>query len=259
MFLSIFSIVTFYHIHDLNITKPPPIYCLMVTGYSNKRLAYAKLAVQNFNEQTYQNKYLVIINQSKTKIVTSSYKHILEVYVNNDGKTLGELRNISLQFVPPNAIWTTWDDDDWRHKDFLSMMYKILITKKVEFLLFSNRLEYNMNTKFAFKTRMKSGTMFFFSKHDPNIQYEHVNTSEDRKVKNYAYKNMKIFVFNNPFYMYLRLIHDDNTSVYVYKNKDSIHDTTTNQDYFEYNTTQEEKEYIDKIMYEYYKINVRRI
>lgn len=228
----------------------------MVTGYTNKRLEYAKLAIQNFKDQTYRDKYLIIINQSKKKLTTLSDKNILEVYVDNNDKTLGELRNISLQFVPPNAIWTTWDDDDWRHREFLERMYMVLTTKQVDFVLFSNRLEYNINTKFAFKTKMKSGTMCFFCKHDPNIRYEHINTSEDKIVKTYAYDNTKYFVFDNPFYIYLRLIHDDNTSIYVHDKKHTLNDTTNNKDYFEYSVTQKEKKYIDKIIYEYYKINV---
>ena len=52
---------------------------------------------------------------------------IKEYMVSKNNKTLGDLRNISLSHVPNGVIWTTWDDDDWRHETYLSVLYNELI------------------------------------------------------------------------------------------------------------------------------------
>jgi hypothetical protein len=85
--------------------------------------------------------------------------------------------------------------------------------------MFQNRIEYNKTNNFSFKMTMKSGFMTFFSVHNPFLEYEHVSTSEDVKVKNYALKHMKTYIYDNDPKMYIRLIHDDNTSIYVHNKK----------------------------------------
>ena len=198
-----------------------PVYCLMVTGYNKERLSMARKSIQNFKQQTYKNKNLIILNQSKERLIKKESKDttVLEVLVDKEDKTLGELRNMSLQFVPPNAIWTTWDDDDYRSSNYIKKMVHIMNKNKAEFLMFQNRIEYNKTNNFSFKMTMKSGFMTFFSVHNPFLEYEHVSTSEDVKVKNYALKHMKTYIYDNDPKMYIRLIHDDNTSIYVHNKK----------------------------------------
>ena len=62
----------------------------------------------------------------------------------------------------------------------------------------------------------------FFAKHNPYLQYEHVSTSEDKKMKQYALKNLNVHVFNNNPLVYIRAIHKNNTSVYVSQNKNHL-------------------------------------
>jgi len=231
----------------------PPVYCLMVTGYNEKRRAFAKLSIQNFNEQTYKNKHLIILNQSKDKLIKNQKENILEMYIDNTNKTLGEIRNISLQFVPPNAIWTTWDDDDWRHPTYIQHMTNEIRKQNADFLMFTNRLEYNLNNRFAFKMSLKTGFMTFFSKHNSNIRYEHISTSEDEQVKQYAIKELKTYIYDNDARLYIRLIHTDNTSVFVQSNKNKVKNTKNNKMYFENQLNKKEKSFVDNIISKYYK------
>lgn len=233
-----------------------PIYCLMVTGYNETRRKFAKVSIRNFEEQTYRNKHLIILNQSKNKLIKNEKENILEVYIDKTHKTLGEIRNISLQFVPPNAIWTTWDDDDWRHQTYISHMISEMRQRNADFLMFTNRFEYNLNNKFAFKMSLQSGFMTFFSKYNPNIQYEHKSTSEDVKVKTYAINKLRTHIYNNDAKMYIRLIHGDNTSVFVEPNKSDVKNTNNNKMYFENKLNKNEKSFIDNIISKYYKHNV---
>lgn len=237
------------------VTSTPPVYCLMVTGYSDKRRPFALRSVSNFLEQQYQNKHLIILNQSKSKLLkkNQTFDNILEFYVNNEDKTLGNLRNISLRFVPPNAIWTTWDDDDWRHPSYLSTLMKRMFDTKTDFLMLRNRIEYNLNNSFAYKSTLKTGFMTFFSKYDDNLRYDDVSTSEDANVKGYAIKNMRYATYDNDAKLYIRLVHSDNTSVYVDGKKRSVKNTSKNKVYFETELDKKERDFVDNIISKYYK------
>ncbi|MCZ6913924.1 MAG: hypothetical protein O7C59_05330 [Rickettsia endosymbiont of Ixodes persulcatus] len=45
------------------------IYCLMITGKDDYRYEFAKISIINFLMQTYDNKYLVIINHGQVKLI----------------------------------------------------------------------------------------------------------------------------------------------------------------------------------------------
>ena len=229
----------------------PAVYCMMITGKDAKRLKFASISIHNFSLQTYQNKYMIVLNQSKHKLINKPQENILEIHVDSDQKKLGELRNIALQLVPPNAYWTTWDDDDWRHPQYIQKNMDEIVRNRADLLMFQNRIEYNLVNRFMFRSRMIQGTMIFFAKTNPYLQYENTNTSEDKVVKEYALKNLKTYIYNNDPTMYVRMIHDDNTSVYVTKNRESIKNTLNNRQYFEYNISEEEKKYVDNIIYKY--------
>lgn len=227
-----------------------PIYCLMITAHIPQRIKYANISIKNFNKQNYPNKYLIIINQSNYNFKKQS--NILDVKVDNKNLTLGELRNISLEFVPPNAIWTTWDDDDWRREDYLLKLYNSLYFSNSNFLMFQNRLEYNKNNNFIWKIKLNDGLMTFFAYKNPYIKYSKLNTSEDKIVKHFANKHLKVKIINNDPKLYIRTVHN-NTSLYVNENKKSIKNTINNSNYFEFNASDSDIKYVNKILSLYYK------
>lgn len=228
------------------------VYCLMVTGHNEQRYAYAKISIKNFHFQTYTNKKLIIINQNPKPLITREHKNILEVFIDKTDKSLGALRNISLSFVPPNAYWTPWDDDDWRHPNYISIMMKKMLNKNVQFLMYQNRLEMNHKNNFCFKTKIISGTMQFFAKNNPYLKYEDINVLEDVKLKKFALNNLKTYVYDNDPSLYIRTIHDENTSNYVNNEKTEIRDTKHHKEYFENEVEKEEREYAEKILSTYY-------
>lgn len=256
MIISFIIIQFLFVILVITCKKSPPVYCLMITGYKDERLPFARKSIQNFHAQSYKNKFLIVINQSKTKLIKQNTDNLLEMYVDSTKLTLGELRNMSLQFVPPNAIWTTWDDDDIRHNDYISIMTSNLLKKNVDCLFFKNRIEYNLNSKFSFVMTLKSGFMTMFCRKHPEIQYEHVATNEDVQVKYYIQQHLKFFVYNNSPNLYIRLTHENNTSIYVNKHKKELIDTTNNKSYYERELSPDEHIYLQNIMFKYYKNNV---
>ena len=234
--------------------KQIPVYCLMITGYNRERLNYARKSIDNFNNQTYKNKYLIILNQSNISLKTKQ-QNILEVKV--DKLTLGELRNMSLELVPPNAIWTIWDDDDYRNKEYISTMVSIMNENNVNSVFFKNRIEYNKTNNFSFIMTLKTGFMTMFCKKDPFVKYAHVFTNEDVPVKQYILNNMSTYIYDNDPKMYIRLIHNDNTSVYVQKDKNKLKDTSKNKIYFERKLNTNEYNYLNEIVKNYYKIEIK--
>jgi hypothetical protein len=199
------------------------------------------------------NKHLIILNQSKESLLSKDYENILEVFIDTP-MTLGMLRNISLQFVPLNAVWTTWDDDDWRHETFLkTMMTYFIKDERLEFLMFQNRLECNIRSMFMFESTMKSGTMIFFAKQNPNLIYDDVNVLEDRIIQTYALENMKYVIVKNDPKLYLRIIHTHNTSIYVDPNKTNTKNNDKAINYFEHEISNVNKQYVKNIISTQYK------
>ena len=235
-------------------TKDQPeytVYCLMITGYTPDRIAYAKASVTNFLDQSYKHKHLILLNQSEENIIDSqNIDNVIEVHVAVD--KIGVLRNKSIDMVPDNTVWTTWDDDDFRHPDYLSIFMEEFKNKDVDFLMFQNRFEYNILTNYMFKIKLKSGTMIFFSKRENQVRYDPVSTMEDQVVKKYAKKHLRYKIIDNDPKLYIRLIHNNNTSLYVDKDKRTLRDTKMHVDYFETEPTPCEIEYLTKIISSYY-------
>ena len=213
----IISVVNLLRTHD-----NPPIYCLMITG-NKDRIQFAKTSVINFNLQTYKKKYLVIINEGDANILEKNSHNMIEVHIKNT--PLGTMRNLALEFVPPNAIWTTWDDDDWRADVYLSTLYNALQKhKNKRYLMFTRRIDHSFNNDFTYQVHLPSGTFIFFCYKDPNLRYDDIPNKEDAVVKRYLLNDQfhKLFIYDNDPKLYIRFIHKNNTSVYLDKKKSKI-------------------------------------
>ena len=227
-------------------TKTKPIYCLMVTGKDENRYEFAKISIMNFIIQTYNNKHLLIVNHGTRRLVNNNNNYIKEFMVSKENKTLGDLRNISLSYVPDGEIFTTWDDDDWRSADYLQQLYDVLITNNAQLVMLKNRLEYNLNNGSAWKSSLNSGFYWFFMVKDPNLKYDSLDKNEDGIIKTKAYElHKKIIVYDNDPKIYIRYIHKNNTSPYV--NKDKANPNPSKGDYNERAVTEDERRYLSNI------------
>lgn len=101
------------------IANSPMVMAVMITGKSPAHEVMARVAVQCFLAQSYQNKRLIIINDGKYEL---GIKHPLVDEVRVPGTSagllsLGELRNFGLEKVKDTgASWVIqWDDDDFHH------------------------------------------------------------------------------------------------------------------------------------------------
>ncbi|NQV74327.1 glycosyltransferase family 2 protein [bacterium] len=103
------------------------ISCLVVTG---NRPALLKRAILCYNNQTHKDKELVVVDDGETDLtevlaaVPSSELKYLKLEP-DPARTLGELRNVSLDFAS-GAYMAQWDDDDWYHPDRLRLQFEAL-------------------------------------------------------------------------------------------------------------------------------------
>ena len=250
-FLKKFKNANLEHYHDNSETEP--IYCVMVTGKDTTRWNFAKIAIRNFEKQTYNNKKLIIINEGRE--IKPNNRNILELVITNrkeKNMTLGDLRNLAFEFIPENAIWTLWDDDDWRSNNYLSYLYSHL--ENNEYIFFTKRIEHNLNTKFTWLMELKSGFVIMFGRKKWNLIYDSKDFNEDIPLKHKIKTEMKYKVIENDPKIYIRMVHKTNTSVIANKNKMSLKYTNDNRSYFEYKASTHILDYVKSIIHENYNI-----
>lgn len=227
----------------------------MVTNKNRKR--FLPTALLNFAEQTYSNKVLLIINHSPDeKLILEPVKNVHEFQVNKEHEkfTLGKLRNIALEFIPDNSLWMTNDDDDYKSPDYIEQFVKRLLFHNLDILFMKNRLEVNLNNGFIFRSQFRNGRAFFVAKKNQEFKYLDLDTIEDKDVRDqYTKSNKKTAMFDNDPKLYVRAIHTTNTSIFVNNQKNEIVNYDKNNEYLEFQATQEEIDYVNKIILKFYK------
>lgn len=231
------------------------IYCLMVTS----RLEWARIAVRNFLDQDYPYKKLIIINHNlKANVlfgkVSPVNPNIQEYMVSKKGKTLGDLRNISLRYVPTGSFFYTWDDDDERHSTMLSTLMNAAILNNATYVLTKNRLNYNCVTNALWRSKDVRGMKPLFgykSGTTDDFKYLRKDTLEDLPVNDLTKKKGTILLDNDPK-LYVRFTHGNNTSPFVHKNQKMA--VLNVGPYVESVATVEDKEYIESFINKYDRV-----
>lgn len=229
----------------------------MITGKDEDRYKFVEIAILNFRQQTHPNKHLIIINHGNKDIKKIPNlkldNDITQVMFDKDKFTLGDMRNFSLELIPYGSLWIIWDDDDWRHSRYLELLHKNMVKYDADAVFFQNRIDYNMNNKFAYRCKFNNGMPFVLSKKVELIQYLAKDSLEDIRLYNdYELFGKKIHIVNNDPRWYIRMIHGKNTSLYVDKDKKQIVNYSSESLYHEFDVTKKEKEYVDKIVKTYF-------
>lgn len=237
-----------------------PIYCLMITGGDN-RIEWARIAVHRFFLQDYPNKHLIIINHNLNENVLFGKnthlvnKNIHEYMVNKKGKTLGDLRNLSLSYVPTGAYYFIYDDDDERYPELLSGLMNVALNKNAEYVLMKNRLNFNCNTGKLWRSIDHRGMhiLFGFKFGDSrDFKYLPLDRNEDKPVNDLLTNGSKTFLWDNDPKMYVRFTHNDNTSLFVRKNQNG---PVLNAGYYlEFPATEEDQDYVNSFKNSYDRV-----
>lgn len=220
----------------------------MVTGKDDHRIALAKRALLNFASQTYVNKHLLIINHHPSlRVLTTpdgENSRAREIHISKSkGLTLGDLRNCALDLVPAGALWTTWDDDDHRHPEYLRAMAGLRLRRGADVAALTNRLEYNSQNGECFASTKTDGFVFFLAPVSSDVRYDSVDTMEDLHIlDDYRRSGYRVATWDNMHMMYIRLIHPDNTSLYAHPGKGTV--LIRGLHYSERRCTPEERAYL---------------
>lgn len=234
----------------------PTIYCVLITGKNEDRYKFIPIAIENFNIQTYPNKKLLIINHGNKQILQGiDNKNIIEIMFNkNKNFTLGDMRNYSISMIPYGGIFCIFDDDDYRHPKFIELLYNEMKSKNADVVFFKNRIDYNINNKFAYRSKFDKGMPFILSKNINNIKYLSKDSLEDIRLHlDYDIHNKKIHIIDNDPRWYIRLIHGTNTSLFVDDTRNHIINYNNEGNYHEFDLTQKEKKFADTIIDKYFK------
>ena len=255
--LAIIALVLAIALTQISKKQLPTVYGIMITGKDDDRIAMASVSCRNFFEQDYAGiKRLIIINHHNinVQVPSSSNEDIIQIFVDRKKNTLGAMRNIALELVPTNALWTTWDDDDYRSADYLSKLYKCLTIKaNASAATFINRYEFNLNTNTAWRMTLQSGFVTMLCRKIPGYYYLNKDSLEDINLKDfYSRQHGGISIYKNKTdeLMYIRLIHKNNTSLYVVPNKAAPNNTLSAGDYTESPITEKEETHISQLTHD---------
>lgn len=193
--------------------KYPLISCIMLT---RNRFKLFKLAVQDFINQTYEFKELVIVNNGNIiyqlrvdrflKKINANIKHIKIKH-----KTIGEMRNIGIQNSNGEYL-VIFDDDDYHHPDRLKYQIDICLRSNVDATLLKNFIATYKNDRYLCSiTHGLEGTMLFKNPND-SIKYSGINQGEDTFFRKSLVENKyNIIVLDNPHEFYEYRFHGNNT------------------------------------------------
>lgn len=234
----------------------PCVYAIMITGKDQKRVMFSRfIGLKNFNMQTYKNKKLIIINHGDIPVMTQKQDNVYEIKINKRNMTLGDLRNFSLTLIPLNAISLTFDDDDWRVPTYIEFMLDTLLKTKSTAVFMKNRLEYNLTNGFSYRSFFDYGSTHMMCIKLEKLQYLSKDTLEDIQLQSDLKSfNKKYTAIDNDPKMYLRIIHENNTSPNAAETKNSLIKVSDDSYYKEFDIDVDNKAYIDKIIRDYYSL-----
>lgn len=234
----IFIIIYCYLIQLSKVKKY--IYAILITSNDSIRNQFIPLAIKNFLMQNYPYKHLLIINHGKENIMKTNHPEITELIVDKTHLTLGDLRNMALEFIPINSYWLTYDDDDVRDCNYFRYLMKKI--KHYDAIFLKNRFDYNLNNHFVYKCSFTRGMPLIFCKKIIGLKYLEKDTLEDIELQNDILKLGKIYkVIDNDPILYIRTLHRNNTSSYVDKNKIDIVKYNNVGPYKEYYVSEKER------------------
>ena len=221
----------------------------MITGKTPEHEIYARYSIEQFREQTYTSKKLIIINDGEFSLQDICDDNVVEVRVDNSDKklTLGDLRNIGLDQIEEGDIWVQWDDDDYRGPMLLENQYRVFsagiehfaksrtknnnhdlhipnrkITPKACFLHSQYRYIQATNHLFKFSssktfrgfTKGIMGTGMFVKVND--IKYPSLSRSEDEEFRDLYDQKYGIVTFINDPLLYVKVAHNESTWEWEY-------------------------------------------
>lgn len=189
----------------------PLISCLMVT---RRRFELAKLAIKCFQDQSYTNKELIIIDYDENDNLTQYINQLADdtirhIPIEPREQTLGELRNFSLENASGDYV-CTWDDDDLANPKRLEMQFLALHVLNAEACFLPRLLMWWVNSERMAKSRSRIWENSMLCRKDHLPLYPLKQRGEDTPVTAQIVQNCRVALLDQP-HLYLYAVHQKNT------------------------------------------------
>jgi hypothetical protein len=100
----------------------PLVTCILPYGRESPHFVHmARKAVNQFVNQSYPNKQLIVVNSTANNIVTQSHPWVKEVRVEGPS-CIADLVNVGLRLAEGDWVKPCWDDDDYYDPELLTFM-----------------------------------------------------------------------------------------------------------------------------------------
>ena len=189
----------------------PRVSCLMVT---RDRVALAKRSVECFRKQTYPNRELVIVDDDPgddlEQWVNSLHDpQIQYLRLADEGKSLGELRNLSLQSAQGEYV-SQWDDDDISHPDRLLLQMLALSILGVDAALLHQQMLWWPDRRYLGVSSRGLLENTMVARKDKVSEYQALEKGEDTPLCNELVKTADVVLCDKPD-LYIYVFHGGNT------------------------------------------------
>jgi hypothetical protein len=198
-----------------------PIFALMVTGKDASRIPLAKNSIQSFCCQSYPNRHLIIVTDSRFKpdicSIPSTHVQVFEAPTN---LTLGELRNLALCQVPQESFFIQWDDDDWHSADYIRSQYQFLLESRIDGCAPGSQIKYSFLHNTGWKHTLPPGFLGFagaiFARRKGDVMYPASTAHEDTSFWGTYIAKYRVARWDCASdSLYIRMIHGRNTSSHL--------------------------------------------
>lgn len=185
----------------------PLVSCLLVT---RNRPLLALRAIRSFLDQTYQNRELIIVDESgedwSTMLPPSP---LIRWHHFPSGRgPLGKMRNLSLALASGDVVMQ-WDDDDWSHPDRISKQLNSLNGRSLGFLS-KLTLFWPARRHIGVTSRRTWECTFIARRKGLDLTYPEISKAEDSELFSRLIPKCPFQLLDAPE-LYVRTVHGANT------------------------------------------------
>ena len=177
----------------------------MITGMHPSRYALARVAIRCFQDQSYPNKELLIINHGIESLASDDARVVELRFQKKPWDTVGDLRNLGLKYATGDFL-ISWDDDDWHHPKRIEVQMSAQTGDAAVFL--RKRIHYSLLNQAACYVDFPHGALATIL-HPRNVEcrYPSLIRNSDTEFANQFKRRIAI---DNDAELYVRFYHGQN-------------------------------------------------
>lgn len=207
---------------EKEIDTGPDLFAVMVTGGTDSRRLMGEYSLRSFLQQTYKNKYLIIVNHGnwEFEVPSESKSRVVQVRV-PQSLTVGRMRNLAFNYMHKDAFWMSWDDDDWRHPSLVALQVGSMLGLGLNGCSIRNQVKYQVGSNAAWMHSLPVGFFGFagaiMGRCSISERYPDTSSDEDSIFWREYIKNGMCIQIENPHHYYIRFLHGSNASKHLLK------------------------------------------